>query len=191
MVNGMRATTGAIEEVWINTHTFEPTYRVIGGGKPTRHLRIGLISLLSEMFMTGLVDKAGNVNLATGSPRLREGAHGGEYVVACGHETENGPGHRPHADRYRQSAARQGRHLRRLHGSGGGRGHPAGERRQGAGRRLVRQVHQRRKGGPDRPAARHGMVALSSSWATRPCAAPTRPCWTGAAASASRRSRSA
>src|SRR5581483_6108542 len=34
VVNGMRATTGAIEEVWINSDTLEPTYRVIGGGKP-------------------------------------------------------------------------------------------------------------------------------------------------------------
>jgi uncharacterized 2Fe-2S/4Fe-4S cluster protein (DUF4445 family) len=90
VVNGMRATTGAIEEVWINTNTYEPTYRVIGGGKPRGLCGSGLISLLSEMFLTGLVDKAGNVNLSTGSPRLREGAHGGEYVVARGHETENG-----------------------------------------------------------------------------------------------------
>jgi uncharacterized 2Fe-2S/4Fe-4S cluster protein (DUF4445 family) len=42
------------------------------------------------MFLTGLVDKAGNVNLQTGSPRLREGAHGGEYVVCRGHESASG-----------------------------------------------------------------------------------------------------
>jgi uncharacterized 2Fe-2S/4Fe-4S cluster protein (DUF4445 family) len=90
VVNGMRATTGAIEEVWINSHTYEPTYRVIGGGKPRGLCGSGLISLLSELFLTGLVDKGGNVNLSTGSPRLREGAHGGEYVVARGSETESG-----------------------------------------------------------------------------------------------------
>ncbi len=90
VVNGMRATTGAIEEVWINTYTYEPTYRVIGGGKPRGLCGSGLISLLAELFLTGLVDKAGNVNLATGSPRVREGAHGGEYVVARGNETEIG-----------------------------------------------------------------------------------------------------
>ena len=28
--HGMRATRGAIEEVWINSETLEPTYRVIG-----------------------------------------------------------------------------------------------------------------------------------------------------------------
>ncbi len=30
VVNGMRATRGAIEEAWINGATYEPTYRVIG-----------------------------------------------------------------------------------------------------------------------------------------------------------------
>ena len=100
VVNGMRATTGAIEEVWINTHTYEPTYRVIGGGKPRGLCGSGLISLLSEMFLTGLVDKAGNVNLTTGSPRLREGAHGGEYVVARGSRDRKRAGHCPHPSRY-------------------------------------------------------------------------------------------
>ncbi len=34
VVDGMRATRGAIEEVWINSETHEPTYRVIGNAKP-------------------------------------------------------------------------------------------------------------------------------------------------------------
>ncbi len=90
VVNGMRATTGAIEEVWINSETLEPTYRVIGGGKPKGICGSGLISLLSEAFLTGILDKGGNVNLTAGSSRVREGAHGGEYVVAWGAETESG-----------------------------------------------------------------------------------------------------
>lgn len=90
VVDGMRATTGAIEEVWINNDTLEPTYRVIGGGKPKGICGSGLISLLSEAFITGVVDKGGNVNLAAPTPRVREGAHGGEYVVAWGAETASG-----------------------------------------------------------------------------------------------------
>jgi uncharacterized 2Fe-2S/4Fe-4S cluster protein (DUF4445 family) len=90
VANGMRATQGAIEEVWINSETLEPTYRVIGGGKPKGICGSGLISLLSEAFLTGIVDKAGNVDLTADSPRVREGAHGGEYVVAWGAETESG-----------------------------------------------------------------------------------------------------
>ncbi len=90
VVNGMRATTGAIEEVWINSDTLEPTYRVIGGGKPKGICGSGLISLLSEAFLTGILDKGGNVNLMAGSSRVREGAHGGEYVVAWGAESKSG-----------------------------------------------------------------------------------------------------
>lgn len=90
VVNGMRATQGAIEEVWINSDTLEPTYRVIGGGKPKGICGSGLIALLSEAFITGILDKAGNVNLMASSSRVREGAHGGEYVVAWGRESESG-----------------------------------------------------------------------------------------------------
>ncbi len=90
VVNGMRATQGAIEEVWINSETLEPTYRVIGGGKPKGICGSGLIALLSEAFLTGILDKGGNVNLMAGSSRVREAAHGGEYVVAWGAESDSG-----------------------------------------------------------------------------------------------------
>jgi uncharacterized 2Fe-2S/4Fe-4S cluster protein (DUF4445 family) len=86
----MRATKGAIEEVWINGGTFEPTYRVIGGGRPRGICGSGLISLLAEMFMTGVVDKAGNLNSHLNNNRVREGDHGWEYVIAWGKETESG-----------------------------------------------------------------------------------------------------
>ncbi|MDD2694442.1 MAG: ASKHA domain-containing protein [Anaerolineales bacterium] len=90
VVHGMRATRGAIEEVWINGASYEPTYRVIGGGQPTGICGSGLISLLAEMFMTGVVDRAGNLNRNLGSPRVREGEHGLEYVIAWGSETAHG-----------------------------------------------------------------------------------------------------
>jgi uncharacterized 2Fe-2S/4Fe-4S cluster protein (DUF4445 family) len=96
VLNGMRATKGAIEECWISgessSHPFEPTYRVIGNGKPRGICGSGLISLLAEMFLTGVVDKGGTINLSLASinPRIREGEHGSEYVIAWGNETENG-----------------------------------------------------------------------------------------------------
>jgi len=88
--NGMRATKGAIEEVWINAENFEPSIRVIGGQKPIGICGSGLISLLAEMFMTGVVDKGGHLNTSKGSERIREGHHGLEYVVCWDHETEQG-----------------------------------------------------------------------------------------------------
>lgn len=88
--SGMRATEGAIEEVWVNSGTYEPTYRVIGAGKPKGICGSGLISLLAELFLSGVLDKAGNVNLTLKTKRVRQGKHGGEYVVAWGVETEHG-----------------------------------------------------------------------------------------------------
>jgi len=88
--HGMRASKGAIEDVWINSETYEPTYRVIGGVKPQGVCGSGLIALLAEMFLTGVVDKAGNFDLTLGTRRVREGEHGGEYVIAWGSETGHG-----------------------------------------------------------------------------------------------------
>jgi uncharacterized 2Fe-2S/4Fe-4S cluster protein (DUF4445 family) len=42
------------------------------------------------MFITGVIDKGGNLNFDLGSSRIRQGAHGPEYVVAWGDETESG-----------------------------------------------------------------------------------------------------
>ena len=82
VVCGMRATRGAIEEVWVNSQTLEPTYRVIGGSKPKGMCGSGLIALLSELFITGVIDKSGNFRPDCGTPRVRKGEHGLEYVVA-------------------------------------------------------------------------------------------------------------
>lgn len=90
VVHGMRATQGAIDEVWINAENYEPSYRVIGGTKPRGICGSGLLSLLAELFMTGLVDKAGHLNSHLDHPRVRDGEHGLEYVVAWGSETEHG-----------------------------------------------------------------------------------------------------
>jgi len=80
--SGMRATIGAIEEVWINTKTYEPTIRVIGDVPPRGICGSGMISLLAEMFITGVIDKAGKINQSLDTPRVRIGEHGPEYVVA-------------------------------------------------------------------------------------------------------------
>ena len=85
--SGMRATMGAIEEVWINTSTYEPTYRTIGDVPPQGICGSGIISLLAEMFVTGVMDKAGKIKQDLDTPRIRKGEHGMEYVVAWKEET--------------------------------------------------------------------------------------------------------
>jgi len=97
--HGMRATTGAIEEVWVNGATHEPTWRVIGGSAPAGICGSGLIALLAELFITGVIDRSGELKTGArgegrgaimGSSRVREGAHGLEYVVAWAAETATG-----------------------------------------------------------------------------------------------------
>ena len=96
VVHGMRATAGAIEEVWINPDTHAATYRVIGGEKPRGICGSGLISLLAEMFLAGVIDKGGNVKSQIANrksqiaERVRMGEHGAEYVVAWADETAIG-----------------------------------------------------------------------------------------------------
>ncbi len=90
VLHGMRAAKGAIEEAWINSSTYEPTYRVIGGGRPRGLCGSGLISLLAELFLTGVLDKAGRFNTGLCTERIRQGDHGLEYVVAWGQESRGG-----------------------------------------------------------------------------------------------------
>jgi uncharacterized 2Fe-2S/4Fe-4S cluster protein (DUF4445 family) len=90
VVAGMRATRGAIEEVWVNGQTFDPTYRVIGEGRPRGLCGSGLLALVAELFITGVVDKAGRLRTDLATPRLRQADHGAEYVVAWASETATG-----------------------------------------------------------------------------------------------------
>jgi len=88
--DGMRATRGAIEAVWIDGRTYEPTLRVIGKSKPRGLCGSGLISLLAEMFLTGVVDKGGHLNEHLPTERMRQSDSGPEYVIAWADETWHG-----------------------------------------------------------------------------------------------------
>jgi uncharacterized 2Fe-2S/4Fe-4S cluster protein (DUF4445 family) len=90
VVHGMRATAGAIDEVWINRETYEPGYRVIDREKPQGICGSGLIALMAEMFVSGVTDKSGNIKLDLPTERVRRGEHGPEYVVAWADETAIG-----------------------------------------------------------------------------------------------------
>jgi len=87
--SGMRATAGAIEEVWINAKNYEATWRTIGDLPPEGLCGSGIISLLAEMFVTGVMDKSGRINLSLPTKRVRVGPHGPEYVVAWKEETRH------------------------------------------------------------------------------------------------------
>lgn len=85
--HGMRATAGAIEEIWLDHRTLEPTYETIGGLPARGICGSGMIGLLAEMFITGILDKAGKIRRDLPTPRVRVGDHGGEYVVVWANQS--------------------------------------------------------------------------------------------------------
>jgi uncharacterized 2Fe-2S/4Fe-4S cluster protein (DUF4445 family) len=89
VAHGMRASFGAIEDVWVNGDTYEPTFRTIDNAPAVGLCGSGLIDLLGELFATGVIDKSGRIDRRLGelTPRVRVGAGGAaEYVVALEHE---------------------------------------------------------------------------------------------------------
>ncbi len=79
---GMRAMEGAIEEVEIDARTYEVNYRVIGDAKPIGICGSGMIDILAEMYLNGVIDQKGKIREEIGSKRVRRGDSGLEYVIA-------------------------------------------------------------------------------------------------------------
>ena len=77
MGDGMRASPGAIEDVYIADDTWEPTFRTIDDAPAVGICGSGLIDLLGELFVTGLLDKSGHLDLEAADrahPRARRRA---------------------------------------------------------------------------------------------------------------------
>ncbi|HEY5388503.1 MAG TPA: ASKHA domain-containing protein, partial [Thermoleophilia bacterium] len=79
--DGMRASPGAIEDVYISDETWEPTFLTIDDAPAVGICGSGLIDLLGELFVTGLVDKSGHLDLEAPTPRVRVRDGVPEYVV--------------------------------------------------------------------------------------------------------------
>jgi uncharacterized 2Fe-2S/4Fe-4S cluster protein (DUF4445 family) len=79
--NGMRATSGAIEQVRINMSNYEPMIITVGRRRPIGICGSGLIDSLSEMFLTGIINEKGKINLDLPTDRVRATENGAEYVL--------------------------------------------------------------------------------------------------------------
>lgn len=80
---GMRATDGAIEACTIDKETMEPTYKVVGdpGTKPIGLCGSGIIDVISELYMCGIIDPKGK--FVREGKRVRHDQFGmGSYVIA-------------------------------------------------------------------------------------------------------------
>ncbi len=87
---GMMAQPGAIDQVRINPDTLEFTYHVLNDEKPRGICGSGLIDLVAEMFMAGILTIQGKINTKLQTPRIVRTEHGPAYVVAWAGETADG-----------------------------------------------------------------------------------------------------
>jgi uncharacterized 2Fe-2S/4Fe-4S cluster protein (DUF4445 family) len=93
--HGMRASVGAIEKLALTVLPqkegveIKVFYKTIGDVKPKGICGSGLIDLLAELFINGIIDKGGNIKDIP-SPRMRDGEEGKEFVVAWSSETSLG-----------------------------------------------------------------------------------------------------
>ncbi|MDO5336812.1 MAG: corrinoid activation/regeneration protein AcsV [Eubacteriales bacterium] len=85
---GMRATDGAIEACTIDRETMEPSYRVIGDQetKPVGMCGSGIIDVISELFLSGIINPKGK--FVREGRRVRHDKYGmGSYVLAFEEES--------------------------------------------------------------------------------------------------------
>lgn len=84
---GMRAASGAIEKVWIDSD-FRAAYKTIDDKKPRGICGSGIIDAVAEMLRVGLIDTSGRIQQAGSG--VREGESGREFVLVPKEETETG-----------------------------------------------------------------------------------------------------
>lgn len=84
---GMRAMTGAIEDVSINPNSLEPMIITIGMSKPRGICGSGLINLLAALLETGILEPNGKFSSSPETSRVRTGINGREFVIAWARDT--------------------------------------------------------------------------------------------------------
>ena len=77
---GMRATTGAIEQIRINPETFEPMLLTIGKEKPLGICGSGIIEAIAEMLLVGIIEPNGKFKQDLATERIRKG---GKRLGVC------------------------------------------------------------------------------------------------------------
>jgi len=87
---GMRATQGAIEYLEISGDARSVRYDVIGGSRPAGICGSGLICLLGELLLRGVVDRAGRFNMELPTERLIQFNNTRAFVLESGAQTCDG-----------------------------------------------------------------------------------------------------
>ena len=87
---GTRAVDGAIEKVEIDQSTYHCYYEVIGGRRPSGICGSGLIDLIGEMYLKGVIDRKGKFNRDIGNPNLKCIEKDCVYIVESKGKTSTG-----------------------------------------------------------------------------------------------------
>ncbi len=87
---GMRAEEGAIEGVNIDPRNHEPAVATVGDQPPRGICGSGMIDLLAEMLVTGVIDPNGKLRLTTDHPRMKQLGDEPAYVLVSADETPMG-----------------------------------------------------------------------------------------------------
>jgi uncharacterized 2Fe-2S/4Fe-4S cluster protein (DUF4445 family) len=87
---GMRATDGAIEYLELDPHGHKVRYDVIGEGRPAGICGSGLICLLGELLLHGIIDQSGRLNMELGSDRLVRVGNNNAFVIEWADNTRDG-----------------------------------------------------------------------------------------------------
>jgi uncharacterized 2Fe-2S/4Fe-4S cluster protein (DUF4445 family) len=87
---GMRATDGAIEYLELDPTGHHVRYDVIGEGKPAGICGSGLICLLGELLLHGIIDQSGRLNMELPSERLVRAGNSNGFVLEWAEQTRDG-----------------------------------------------------------------------------------------------------
>ena len=84
---GMRAEEGAVEKVTIDPVTLTPSLVTVGRTPPRGICGSGMIDLISEMLLCGIIDPRGKFALDPSHPRMMKDEYDTAYILAFAEET--------------------------------------------------------------------------------------------------------
>jgi len=84
---GMRASSGAIENIHIHQETLEPMIVTVGNTNPRGICGSGVIAIVPELIEAEIIDQRGKFINHKKHRRIRQGTDGWEYVIAWSHDT--------------------------------------------------------------------------------------------------------
>ena len=87
---GMKAATGAIERVRIDSDSYEVEYETIDGAKPVGLCGSAMVDIIAELLKCGIINCQGLFERNVISPRLRILNDDVEFILAGGEETATG-----------------------------------------------------------------------------------------------------